>query len=304
MLYARLDDLRERASARRAAVLRQTGGTHQARLERDNFTVMYGQQLAQLNAAENGLCFGRLEFDDGELRYIGRLGMHADSDDYDQLLMDWRADAARPFYLATAASPGDVRVRRHLRTKGRKLVSLDDEVLDLAARRPVPARGPDRGVRPAGGAERQPDRRDDRHRRDDPGRAGQDHPSARCPASSSCKAAPAPARPRSHCTARPSCSTRSGVSSRSAVYSSSDRTSTFLRYIGQVLPSLGETSVLAVDDRRPVARRQRHRGRARRGRRDQGPDRDGEGDRRRGPGPPARPGRDDPDQGRRRRAAA
>jgi DNA helicase IV len=131
VLYGRLDGLRERASARRAAVLRQTGGTHQARLERDNFSVMYGQQLAQLNAAENGLCFGRLEFNDGELRYIGRLGIHSDSDDYAQLLMDWRADAARPFYLATAASPGDVRVRRHLHTKGRKLTSLDDEVLDL-----------------------------------------------------------------------------------------------------------------------------------------------------------------------------
>jgi DNA helicase IV len=136
VLYGRLDDLRERATARRAGVLRQTGGTHQARLERENFSVMYGQQLAQFNAAENGLCFGRLEFNDGELRYIGRLGIHADSDDYAQLLMDWRADAARPFYLATAASPGDVKVRRHLRTRGRKLVSLDDEVLDLASADP------------------------------------------------------------------------------------------------------------------------------------------------------------------------
>ena len=136
VLYGRLDDLRERASARLATVLRQTGGTHQARLERDNFTVMYRQQLAQLNAAENGLCFGRLEFNDGELRYVGRLGIHADSDDYIQLLMDWRAEAARPFYLATAASPGDVKVRRHLRTQGRKLVSMDDEVLDLAAADP------------------------------------------------------------------------------------------------------------------------------------------------------------------------
>jgi DNA helicase IV len=136
VLYGRLDDLRERASARMATVLRQTGGTHQARLERDNFSVMYSQQLAQLNAAENGLCFGRLEFNDGELRYIGRLGIHADSDDYTQLLMDWRAAAARPFYLATAASPGEVKVRRHLRTRGRKVVSLDDEVLDLAAADP------------------------------------------------------------------------------------------------------------------------------------------------------------------------
>ncbi len=137
VLYGRLDDLRERASARMATVLRQTGGTHQARLERDNFTVMYSQQLAQLNAAENGLCFGRLEFNDGELRYVGRLGIHADSDEYIQLLMDWRAEAARPFYLATAASPGEVKVRRHLRTRGRKLVSMDDEVLDLAAADPT-----------------------------------------------------------------------------------------------------------------------------------------------------------------------
>jgi DNA helicase IV len=136
VLYGRLDDLRERASARRAAILRQTGGTHQARLERDNFSVMYSQQVAQFNAAENGLCFGRLEFNDGELRYIGRVGLHSDSDEYAQLLMDWRAEAARPFYLATAASPGEVRVRRHLRTRGRTLISLDDEVLDLASADP------------------------------------------------------------------------------------------------------------------------------------------------------------------------
>ena len=136
LLYSRLDDLRERASRRMAGVLRQTGGTHQARVERETFSAMYLQQLAQLDAAENGLCFGRLEFDDGELRYIGRLGIHSDSDDYAQLLMDWRADAARPFYLATVASPADVRVRRHIKTRGRKIASLDDEVLDLAVADP------------------------------------------------------------------------------------------------------------------------------------------------------------------------
>jgi DNA helicase IV len=136
LLYSRLDDLRERASRRMSGVLRQTGGTHQARVERETFSAMYRQQLARLDAAENGLCFGRLEFTGGELRYIGRLGIHSDSDDYAQLLMDWRADAARPFYLATAASPGDVRIRRHFKTRGRQIASLDDEVLDLAAADP------------------------------------------------------------------------------------------------------------------------------------------------------------------------
>ncbi len=136
LLYARLDDLRGRANSRMAGVLRQTGGTHQARVERESFSAHYRQQLAQLDAAENGLCFGRLEFADSELRYIGRLGIHSDTDDYRQLLMDWRADAARPFYLATAASPGDVRVRRHIMTRRRSVVSLDDEVLDLTVADP------------------------------------------------------------------------------------------------------------------------------------------------------------------------
>jgi DNA helicase IV len=136
LLYGRLDDLRQRSNKRLAGVLRQSGGTHQARVERETFSAMYRQQIAQFDAAENGLCFGRLEFDDGELRYIGRLGIHSDTDDYAQLLMDWRADAARPFYLATAASPGDVRVRRHIKTRGRELAKIDDEVLDLTAADP------------------------------------------------------------------------------------------------------------------------------------------------------------------------
>jgi DNA helicase IV len=141
MLYGRLDDLRKRASGRLSRVLRQTGGTPQARTERDAFSALYTRQLAQFDAAEHGLCFGRLEFNQGERRYIGRLGLHGDTDDYEQLLMDWRADAARPFYLATAASPGDVKVRRHMKTRSRTLLSIDDEVLDLAAADPAKHEG-------------------------------------------------------------------------------------------------------------------------------------------------------------------
>ena len=136
MLYGRLDSLRSRASDRLARVLRETGGTHQARSEREAFSAMYTQQLSQFDAAENGLCFGRLDFRDGERRYIGRIGIHDESGDYEQLLMDWRASAARPFYLATAASPADVRRRRHIKTRGRIVVRLDDEVLDLTVADP------------------------------------------------------------------------------------------------------------------------------------------------------------------------
>src|SRR5215467_42336 len=136
MLYGRLDELRNRAADRLARVLRESGGTHQARSEREVFSTMYARQISQFNAAENGLCFGRLDFHHGERRYIGRIGLHDDSGDYEQLLMDWRADAARPFYLATAASPVDVRRRRHLKTRGRTVVGVDDEVLDLTTADP------------------------------------------------------------------------------------------------------------------------------------------------------------------------
>jgi DNA helicase IV len=135
MLYGRLDDLREQASNRRDGSLRATGGTLQARSEREAEVTMYTDQLAQLSAVENGLCFGRLDLDDGECRYVGRIGIFDQAGDYEPLLMDWRAPAARPFYLATAASPEGVRRRRHIRTRRRTVVGLDDEVLDLTAAR-------------------------------------------------------------------------------------------------------------------------------------------------------------------------
>lgn len=136
MLYDRLDTLRDQAVKRLAATLVQTGGTPQARSEREIAVARHTEQLAQFDAGENGLCFGRLDFGDGERRYIGRLGIFDESADYEPLLVDWRAPAARPFYLATAAKPDGVRRRRQIRTAKRIVVGLDDEVLDLADARP------------------------------------------------------------------------------------------------------------------------------------------------------------------------
>src|SRR4051812_2665881 len=84
-----------------------------------------------MNAVENGLCFGRLDFTEGSPQYIGRIGLFAEDRERDPLLVDWRAPAARSFYLATAVSPDGVTRRRHLRTKGRNLTAIDDEILDL-----------------------------------------------------------------------------------------------------------------------------------------------------------------------------
>ncbi len=136
MLYTHLDRLRDQARDRLDAVLLQKGGTPAERSDRDASATLYTEQLETLNAVESGLCFGRLDLGDGESRYVGRIGLFDDTDGYDPLLIDWRAPAARPFYLATAASPEGVRRRRHIRTRMRTVVAVDDEVLDLTEARP------------------------------------------------------------------------------------------------------------------------------------------------------------------------
>ncbi|HZM81285.1 MAG TPA: ATP-binding domain-containing protein [Candidatus Limnocylindrales bacterium] len=125
--------MRKQAQRRLAeALARPSGGTHQSRSERDSAVTMYADQIRQWDAAEHGLCFGRLDYDNGEHRHIGRLGLFDPNNDYEPLLVDWRAPAARAFYLATAANPEGVRRRRHIRTKLREVVGVEDEVLDLS----------------------------------------------------------------------------------------------------------------------------------------------------------------------------
>ncbi|SNT25591.1 DNA helicase IV [Asanoa hainanensis] len=132
-LYDRLDGMRALAETRLSGALSSTGGTPQARSQRESSVGMYTEQLAQLSAVESGLCFGRLDPESGAPLYIGRIGIFDEEGDYEPLLLDWRAPASRPFYLATAADPLGIRRRRHIRSKGRTVVALDDEVLDLAA---------------------------------------------------------------------------------------------------------------------------------------------------------------------------
>ena len=128
MLYRRVDELREWASERLAGVLREGGGTRQARVERQDAFARYAERVARFDAAEKGLCFGRLDLRDDECFYIGRIGVL--DEEGDPLLLDWRAPAARPFYVATAAAPAGVRRRRHISTRDRRVVGLDDELLD------------------------------------------------------------------------------------------------------------------------------------------------------------------------------
>jgi DNA helicase IV len=100
-------------------------------VERDAMVFQAARRIAQLDAAHEGLVFGRLDMlaeVDPQPRYVGRIGLR--DSDRDSLLIDWRAPAAAVFYQATAATPHDVVRRRVLRCTGPRVVGVEDELLD------------------------------------------------------------------------------------------------------------------------------------------------------------------------------
>ncbi|UQN31713.1 HelD family protein [Brachybacterium kimchii] len=139
-MHERLDrEVQERTAAQQRALAAPVGGPADA-YARDVEVHRLAERIRQLRAAERSLCFGRID-GSGEAGsapedglHIGRIGMR--TPDGDTLLVDWRAEAARPFYAATMVSPMGLRRRRHLRTDGRRVVGVSDEILDGSA--PLP----------------------------------------------------------------------------------------------------------------------------------------------------------------------
>jgi DNA helicase IV len=124
-LYERLDAERARVKDRYSTALRGDG---QPLVERDAEVRALAREMNRLNVADHGLCFGRLDSLDGDASYIGRIGLFDAENEYEPLLLDWRAPAARAFYVATAANPENMRRRRQFHSLGRRLVDFTDEV--------------------------------------------------------------------------------------------------------------------------------------------------------------------------------
>ncbi|MGW6280160.1 HelD family protein [Kribbella sp. NPDC055071] len=131
-MYDRLDVLRERARAELDRVqVEETVDNNQSYTERESFTDLFSGRFSQLSTVERGLCFGRIDETAGERFHIGRIGLF--DEEYDPILIDWRTPIAQVFYRATAADPLGVKRRRHIRLQGRTVVGVDDDVLDLDA---------------------------------------------------------------------------------------------------------------------------------------------------------------------------
>ncbi len=130
--YACLESSRQAASRLTSMVEVGRGGTEQARFEREVIYESVVNRLTQLQLGDAALCFGRIDRapeapgEDPETFYIGRIAV-SDAEQ-EPVIVDWRAPVAEPFYRATGRQPMGLARRRHFATRGRQLLSVEDEL--------------------------------------------------------------------------------------------------------------------------------------------------------------------------------
>ncbi|TLS42909.1 helicase [Streptomyces montanus] len=157
-VYRRLEEkIHEAEFLMNDAAKRGQVGTPGALAERDAQVFRAGVHLNRLNNEFEDFLFGRIDLllgkdgkkgpdgaytavepaegavrpdntaDIAETLHIGRIGV-LDAD-YSPLVIDWRAPAAAPFYRSTPVDPGRVVRRRVIRSKGRKVLGVEDDLM-------------------------------------------------------------------------------------------------------------------------------------------------------------------------------
>ncbi|MEV5321079.1 UvrD-helicase domain-containing protein [Streptomyces sp. NPDC052687] len=157
-VYRRLEEkIHEAEFLMEDAARRGQVGTPGALAERDAQVFRAGVHLNRLNNEFEDFLFGRIDLlpgkdgkkgpdgaytavepaegavrpdstaDIAETLHIGRIGVL--DEDYAPLVIDWRAPAAAPFYRSTPVDPGRVVRRRVIRSKGRKVLGVEDDLM-------------------------------------------------------------------------------------------------------------------------------------------------------------------------------
>ncbi|MFI9603581.1 HelD family protein [Streptomyces sp. NPDC004069] len=157
-VYRRLEEkIHEAEFLMRDAAQRGQVGTPGAMAERDAQVFRAGVHLNRLNNEFEDFLFGRIDLllgkdgrkgpdgaytavepaegavrgdgtaDIAETLHIGRIGVL--DEDYAPLVIDWRAPAAAPFYRSTPVDPGRVVRRRVIRSKGRRVLGVEDDLM-------------------------------------------------------------------------------------------------------------------------------------------------------------------------------
>ncbi|MGV9885989.1 HelD family protein [Streptomyces sp. NPDC003395] len=157
-VYRRLEEkIHEAEFLMNDAARRGQVGTPGALAERDAQVFRAGIHLNRLNNEFEDFLFGRIDLllgkdgkkgpdgaytavepaegavrpdntaDIAETLHIGRIGVL--DEDYAPLVIDWRAPAAAPFYRSTPVDPGRVVRRRVIRSKGRRVLGVEDDLM-------------------------------------------------------------------------------------------------------------------------------------------------------------------------------
>ncbi|GGW52907.1 HelD family protein [Streptomyces griseoloalbus] len=157
-VYRRLEEkIHEAEFLMRDAARRGQVGTPGALAERDAQVFRAGIHLNRLHNEYEDFLFGRIDLllgkdgkkgpdgaytavepaegavradntaDIAETLHIGRIGVL--DEDYTPLVIDWRAPAAAPFYRSTPVDPGRVVRRRVIRSKGRRVLGVEDDLM-------------------------------------------------------------------------------------------------------------------------------------------------------------------------------
>ncbi|MEV5338590.1 UvrD-helicase domain-containing protein [Streptomyces sp. NPDC052676] len=157
-VYRRLEEkIHEAEFLMEDAARRGQVGTPGALAERDAQVFRAGVHLNRLNNEFEDFLFGRIDLlpgkdgkkgpdgaytavepaegavrpdntaDIAETLHIGRIGVL--DEDYAPLVIDWRAPAAAPFYRSTPVDPGRVVRRRVIRSKGRRVLGVEDDLM-------------------------------------------------------------------------------------------------------------------------------------------------------------------------------
>ena len=157
-VYRRLEEkIHEAEFLMQDAARRGQVGTPGALAERDAQVFRAGIHLNRLNNEFEDFLFGRIDLltgkdgkkgpdgaytavepaegavrpdntaDIAETLHIGRIGVL--DQDYTPLVIDWRAPAAAPFYRSTPVDPGRVVRRRVIRSKGRRVLGVEDDLM-------------------------------------------------------------------------------------------------------------------------------------------------------------------------------
>ncbi|MGY3202019.1 HelD family protein [Streptomyces sp. TE5632] len=157
-VYRRLEEkIHEAEFLMHDAAQRGHVGTPGALAERDAQVFRAGVHLNRLNNEFEDFLFGRIDLlqgrdgkkgpdgaytavepaegavrpdntaDIAETLHIGRIGVL--DEEYSPLVIDWRAPAAAPFYRSTPVDPGRVVRRRVIRSKGRRVLGVEDDLM-------------------------------------------------------------------------------------------------------------------------------------------------------------------------------